>query len=378
MAYHAYEPIDPRDAFEITARSDSESTQDAAASQAALLLSARAGVLGVGEVEMAELQAEVEPVAFSVPELRGLRRTRRLRLDEATRPLGVSSKEMAAESAPESYQPNLARVARDLYEKPSTEAAAALFEGSMNSPHPLVRVAAAAGARETTRLRPLSRQILEDGVESPEPLIARIAQTSLAYIDRHSPAIERHVITPPEPKKRARESHTSVVTHGTFAAGSSWYQPDGDFYEALKIRRPDLPVHDRSFTWSGGYSHSARRADARLLKQWVGNEGLVRPDFFAHSHGGTVAHLATREGVEFDRLVHMGLPVHGAWFPDFTKVNRIIDVRVRFDLVIIADRGGQRFRTSAFNIEEHRHGWFDHSSTHELAYWDSHGLWDVL
>jgi hypothetical protein len=70
--------------------------------------------------------------------------------------------------------------------------------------------------------------------------------------------------------------------------------------------------------------------------------------------------------------------VHGAWFPDFTKVNRIIDVRVRFDLVIIADRGGQRFRTSAFDIEEHRHGWFDHSSTHELAYWDSHGLWDVL
>jgi pimeloyl-ACP methyl ester carboxylesterase len=133
-----------------------------------------------------------------------------------------------------------------------------------------------------------------------------------------------------------------------------------------------------SFTWSGGYSHGARRADAQRLKQWISHQGLVRPDFFAHSHGGTVAHLASRDGAEFDRLVLMGLPVHGEWFPDFANINRIIDVRVRFDLVIMADRGGQRFRTNQFNIEEHRHGWFDHSSTHESAYWDNHGLWNDL
>ncbi len=114
------------------------------------------------------------------------------------------------------------------------------------------------------------------------------------------------------------------------------------------------------------------------MKQWISDQGLSVPDFFAHSHGGTVAHLATRKGLQFDRLVLMGWPVREKWHPDFSNVKRIIDVRVRLDLVILLDGGGQRFKTADFSIEEHRHGWFDHSSTHEPAYWDDHGLWDVV
>ena len=91
-----------------------------------------------------------------------------------------------------------------------------------------------------------------------------------------------------------------------------------------------------------------------------------------------MAHLSTKEGVAFDRLVLMAWPVHEQWFPDFVKVNRIIDVRVRFDLVIALDGGGQRFRTNQFDVEEHRNGWFDHSSTHDPAYWDDHDLWGVV
>ncbi|MGB5655388.1 MAG: hypothetical protein WBN35_02105, partial [Acidimicrobiia bacterium] len=49
MRYQVSDPIDPRDAFTVTPAVDSESTQSAAASQSALLLSARAGVLGVSE-----------------------------------------------------------------------------------------------------------------------------------------------------------------------------------------------------------------------------------------------------------------------------------------------------------------------------------------
>ena len=115
-----------------------------------------------------------------------------------------------------------------------------------------------------------------------------------------------------------------------------------------------------------------------LLKKWFADQGLSSPDFFAHSHGGTVAHLATRQGVELDKLVLMAWPVHKRWYPDFTKVKRIIDIRVRLDLVILLDRGRQRFRTRKIKIEKHRHGWFDHSSTHESAYWDDHGLWGVV
>lgn len=375
MRYQVPEPVDPRDAFTVTPEVDSESTQPAAASQSALLLSARAGVLGVSEETM-EWQREGKS-ELDLPDLGALQRTRRLTVDEATRPLGVSTKELESEEAP-LLQDEMARAVDELYRYPSVEGAAALFEAAMHSPHPLVRVSAAAGARETTRLRKRIRATLEDECESDDPLVARLAQTALAQIDPKDAEVTKRVIEQPRSEKRDRRSNTSVITHGTFASDAAWYRPGGDFHAALAANRPDLDVHDQSFTWTGAYSDAARRADALLLKQWIEDQGLVSPDFFAHSHGGTVAHHATKKNVTFERLVLMGWPVHRRWFPVFTKVQRIIDVRVNFDLVILLDRGGQRFRTSDFNIEEERHGWFDHSSTREPAYWDQHDLWDKL
>ena len=192
---------------------------------------------------------------------------------------------------------------------------------------------------------------------------------------------KKYVVRQPKSRKRRRKSNTAVITHGTWAAGNDWYRPpDGDFYAALKSKRPDLDVHDQSFKWSGAYSHAAWQDGANLLKQWIPDQGLSVPDFFAHSHGGTVANMASRGAgpVRYDRLVLMAWPVRKRIFPDFTRVKRIVDVRVRMDLVILLDGGGQRFRTSEFPVERHRNGWFDHSSTHESAYWDDHGLWDVL
>jgi len=373
MAYDSCRPIDPRDAFTVTPHLDAESTQSAAASQSALLLSARAGVLGV-DTKTERWREEADDAGFVVPDLRALRRTRRLRVDEATEYLGMSAKELEAEPTPD-LQAEMVRTVNDLYERPSVEGAAALFEAAMHSPHPLVQVCAAAGARETTRLRKRIRVALETGAESDDPLVARLAQTALANIDPRDPHVQSRVGPRSLSGPRDRESSTAVITHGTFAAGADWYRPGGEFYEALAANRPDLDVHDESFTWSGSYSDAGRRADALLLQQWIGDQGLTRPDFFAHSHGGTVAHLATKRGVTFDRLVLMSWPVHERWFPRFSNVQRIVDVRVRLDLVIILDRGGQRFRTSNFDIEEHRHGWFDHTAPHTSAYWDEHDLW---
>lgn len=376
MAYQRLEPIDPRDAFTVTPRVDSESAQSVAASQAALLLAARAGVLGATE-ESDKWRQDEENTDFVLPDLRPLRRSRRLRVEEATQYLGMSAKELEQEPGAQ-LQDEMAKTARDLYERPTMETAAGLFEAALHSPHLLVQVAAAAGARETTRLRRPIRRVLEEGTASDDPLVAQLAEAALGNIDRHDPIIQNRVIARPTSKKRNRQSNTAVITHGTFAAGSDWYQPGGNFHQALTANRPDLQAHDQSFTWTGAYSDTARRADALLLKQWIGDQGLTVPDFFTHSHGGTVANLATKQNVQFDRLVLMGWPVHERWFPNFSNVQRIIDVRVRLDLVIMLDRGGQRFRTNQFNIEEHRHGWFDHSSTHESGYWDDHELWAVL
>ena len=245
----------------------------------------------------------------------------------------------------------------------------------MYSQHPLVAVAAAAGARETTRLRRLIRTTLEKGSESEDPLTARLAQTALSKIDPKDPVIRKCVIPQPKSRKRRRKSNTAVITHGTFASNNAWYQPGGKFYVALDTNRPDLRVHDTSFKWTGAYSPSARRADSVLLNQWIGDQGLTTPDFFTHSHGGTVAHLATMQGAQFNRLVLMSWPVHERWFPNFANVSKIVDIRVRWDLVILLDGGDQRFRPNQFNVEEHRHGWFNHSATHDPDYWDDHDLW---
>ena len=293
---------------------------------------------------------------------------------------------MQQESSP-AIEKEMGRVISEVYKNPSIEAAAALFEGALTSPHPLVAVAAAAGARETTRLRPEIRETLENAAKSRDPLVSRLALAAISHTGPMQDLADKKVVRQPVSRKRRRRSETAVITHGTFAANGKWYRPGGDFYEALKKNRPDLHVHDRSFRWTGAYSDKARQADARLLQKWLADQGLSSkrgqtpfspPDFFAHSHGGTVAHLATKLGVEFDRLVLMGWPVHKKWFPDFSKVNRIIDVRVRLDLVVMLDFGRQRFKRRRYKIETHRNGWFDHSSTHESTYWDEHGLWDVL
>jgi hypothetical protein len=379
MSYKHYQPIDPREAFTVTARAPAKgratlaaSTEAAsiAASQAAFLLAVRGGLLGF------EPTTEKFP-EFPLPNFATLKTDHHVKVADACHHLGVSESELRQESEP-ALERQMTKVAREVYRKPSIEAAAALFEAAMTSPHPLVAVAAAAGARETTRLRPRIRKTLEQAARSKDRLVSRLALAAISHIGPMESIADKKVIKQPKSRKRRRASNTAVITHGTFAANGTWYRPGGDFYDALKKRRPDLHVHDQSFRWTGAYSDKARRADAGLLQQWISDQGLSAPDFFAHSHGGTVAHLATKKGVQFDRLVLMGWPVHTKWYPDFAKVKRIIDIRVRLDLVVLLDGGAQRFRSKDFKIEEHRNGWFDHSSTHESAYWDDHGLWDVI
>ncbi len=379
MTLRELKPVDPRDAFTVQPRRGGKAepppaaavdTESVAASQAALLLAVRAGMLG-------QTPTTERIRGFRLPDTKRLQRRERIPVKAACKHLGVSRRELEEETHPDLRQ-EMTRVAREIYERPSFEAGAALFEAALTSPHPLVAVAAAAGARESTRLRPKIREILERGVRSRDPLVSRLALTAVSQIGPMEPLAKRRLVERPKSRLRRRWSRTAVITHGTFAANSSWYRPGGGFYRALDMKRPDLHLHDRSFRWTGAYSDMARRADARLLQQWITDQRLARPDLFAHSHGGTVAALATRGGTSFDRLVLMGWPVHERWFPDFGRVRRIIDVRVRLDLVIMLDLGRQRFRTRQFVVEEHRNGWFDHSSTREPAYWDKHGLWDVV
>jgi predicted alpha/beta-hydrolase family hydrolase len=354
-----------------------EAVDSVAASQAALLLAAREGVLGLSEEEARGLELETAGVEFDLPALRPLARERRMRVEEATRPLRMSPEELRAEP-PARVQEAMAGTVQRLYRAPDTATAAALFEAGMQSPHPLVRVASAAGARETTRLRNEIRGILHAEIDSPIPVVATLARAVMGQIREDDEALRAHVAPAPTPESRDRESSTAVLTHGTWAADETWYRPGGDFYTALAAARPDLQVYERSFTWSGAYTDVARRRAAAQLRRWIADEGLATPDLIAHSHGGTVAHLATRDGEELGRLVLLAWPVHPEWYPDPARVGRVVDVRVRLDLVIMADRGGQRMARAPFPVESHVNGWFDHTAVHDPGYWDAHGLWSVI
>jgi pimeloyl-ACP methyl ester carboxylesterase len=118
-------------------------------------------------------------------------------------------------------------------------------------------------------------------------------------------------------------SHTAVLTHGTFASMARWWRPGENFYSYLDGLVPRLNLHDPSFQWSGLYSDGARQLAAQQMADWMVDQNLQRPYLFAHSHGGTVAHLATHRGLDFDCLVLLSWPVHSQWFPDFTRLQKI-------------------------------------------------------
>jgi hypothetical protein len=61
------------------------------------------------------------------------------------------------------------------------------------------------------------------------------------------------------------------------------------------------------------------------------------------------------------------------YLPDFSRMNRAISIRVRLDLVILADGGGQRFRHPQIQ-ENVLPLWFDHAATHEPSVWTRHNV----
>ena len=117
--YQPLEPIDPREAFGATPGPEAAVTRSPLASQAALLLAARAGVLGQeDEIEELEREAAEEP-NFDLPDLSALGKI-------ASNPCeprrhgrsGMSQAELQAESAPD-VQDEMARTVNDLYQRPS-------------------------------------------------------------------------------------------------------------------------------------------------------------------------------------------------------------------------------------------------------------------
>lgn len=270
-------------------------------------------------------------------------------------------------------------IAARLYEEPNLSNAAQLLELYVNHENELLRVAAAISyfqlSAEPTRLL----TILEQGTFSAEALVRDMAATALAQIAPTHPRLLELTGAPPA-EASDTPAHTSMLIHGTFAHDSQWWQPGGDFHTyILNNVRPDLYSEADRFDWSGGYSDQARALAADQLHLWIAQKGFPQPALFTHSHGGSVAMLASHQpGLNIGELVLLSCPVHvDKYMPNFNSVGQVVSIRVHLDLVILADRGGQRFRHP--QIEENILPiWFEHSATHEPAVWQEHNVAALL
>lgn len=266
-----------------------------------------------------------------------------------------------------------ARLAKEFFEKPATDedlVMPKLLVVSLYYPDLLVRVAAAVLCFKTFVEEDHYRfgAILTEGVASKDVLVRDVAATALARLAPDHPVL-RPLMPGPGGKGEGESAHTSAIIHGTWARGQSWWQPGGDFHNYI-LNKVDSSVYagtDR-FEWSGGYSNSARCLGAQDLCDWMQRKGLSSPDFFTHSHGGSVVMLANHT-LNIGRMVLLSCPVHRhKYWPNFRRVKKIVSVRVHWDLVILADHGGQRFRDPQI-VENVLPLWFNHSISHDPDTW---------
>jgi hypothetical protein len=268
--------------------------------------------------------------------------------------------------------------ARRLARRPNVLTAAQLTRASLQHRHELPRVAAAAAHVELASDPAGALAVLGASLDSADPLVARLAATALARIAPEDERLRALLRRRPSRSPR-RRSHTSLLVHGTFARSSTWWQPGGDFHEYLRTDvRPDLYSAADRFEWSGGWSDAARALGAADLHAWVDARGLAGLDLFTHSHGGSVAMLASQGGLAIGELVMLSCPVHAAeYWPDFSWVGRAVSIRVHMDLVILVDGGGQKFQDP--RIDEHVLPiWFDHFATHDPEVWRDHDVPSML
>jgi hypothetical protein len=184
----------------------------------------------------------------------------------------------------------------------------------------------------------------------------------------------------------ANYSSITTIVHGTWARRSAiqtkWWEPQGQFAQAVDGVVGDLYKHNDYFFWSGANSDSARRQAARDFVQWVNQRltsgGSLR--VICHSHGGNVALLAATEGLHINKLILLGTPIRTDYLPRLDRVDRLVNIFSPTDHVQTAGALGRRRgegRTLADTSQISNHCTIDpntgHSDLHDWSVWQQPG-----
>ena len=371
------EPIPSREAFR---RFDSAAMQSQAAFLLLLGIQAGSDSEAAQEKQLSDILSEEDREKFPFPPF--LLSPREIFAGENIRTslTGHLPRGESWEKIPSEYKPKIIPYLIDnFYERQTRLAAAELMEACLFHQDPLVRVAAAVSHVELSSEWGHPISILEQGTYEEDSLVRDVAATALARIIPNHPRLVE-LAAPVLVGKSGEPSHTSLLVHGTWARSSPWWQPGGNFHSYLRNNvRSDLYNNGQDiFSWSGGYSHVAYQLGSQDLINWVNTHQIAGLNhLFTHSHGGSVAMLASQGGLAIDKLILLSCPVHGQYMPDFNGVRSVSSMHVRFDLVILADRGGQKYNHP--QIQEHvLPVWFKHSATHDPGVWQEHNIPSLL
>ncbi|KQM83942.1 hypothetical protein [Agromyces sp. Leaf222] len=266
-----------------------------------------------------------------------------------------------------------------------------LLNVCLRSEHPLERVAAAAALhRLSESVLATATGALLEATDSEDPLVRAIANATLGIEQATGEGSGTAAAGAGDGEP------VSVTVHGTWGMVGTdpWYRPGALLHDHIRDEVSanlfDAPGY---FIWTGGFSEADRDAGARDLSVWRTRQGFTEFDsVYAHSHGGNVALTAAADGERIRLLVLMHTPAipraDEEWAVIRRNVGRVVVMRTRMDLVVLADRlrTGSRQRFDArllphFHVELHwakGDGWFSHDFFVTKQKWDQYRIAEIV
>ena len=266
--------------------------------------------------------------------------------------------------------------------------AAKLIAASLLDEDPLVQVAAAAATLRVDNRNPIAEAVLDEATRESDE-IAELGRAILAS-DRRNDARAVEIEYPagePDPVADA------TLIHGTWARRGRWWRPDGTLYRHLRDEEdvfPHLYKGPDPFKWSGYFNFRLwsdpktdweRQQAADSLAWWAQRRLGPHPDLIGHSYGGSLSMMATQAEKSVRGLVLLSPAVHRTCLPDPAYYERILHVRMKLDLVLLADFSRPGLLRSLPNVVERRlerRGLVGHSATHDPRVWRETGLTDYV
>lgn len=194
--------------------------------------------------------------------------------------------------------------------------------------------------------------------------------------------------TPPAPAAPPSLAIGLIAVHGTVLPLSimspnrpDWsVPPDGPLFKYLTGIRPDIYNKPDYYRWEGGYKDYAREVAIWNLFNWIDQRKLHGIDVVAHSHRCNVVMGSTLKGASYRKMVLMNCPVH--WKKYYLSASAITkevsSVRIKFDLVILMDRGGQRFPRNTISEHVIPRWYTGHGATTKPKTWEREKLYGYL